>query len=55
MSNHLGTDPFMPVISGQDHQGDEVGSFTIPDWKENIAFCRLNIFVKESPASTSGM
>ena len=44
-------------MKGQDHQGDREGVNDVvrPEWKLSIAFCKLKIVDKESPASMSGM
>ena len=42
-------------MRGQDHQGDEAVSVTVPVWKPNMAFCKLRIVMGESPKSISGM
>ena len=43
MSNHLGTvTPSNLNMKGQDHQGAEAESVTVPEWKLNMAICKLN-------------
>ena len=42
-------------MKGQDHQGADEVSTTLPEWKLSIADCNFIIVGKESPASISGM
>jgi hypothetical protein len=42
-------------MNGQDHQGAEDVSTTLPEWKFNIAVCNFIIVGKELPASISGI
>jgi len=55
-SNQRGTEaPSKRNMKGQDHQGEEDESVTVPEWKPNIEFCKSRIWRGELPMSISGM